>query len=229
LIEKIVEDLQDRIVRGDLKEGEKLPAQEKFAETLGVSRGTLREAFNQLVLMGILEMKQGSGTYVKSVTPSSYMNSLSSALLMNKGSAAELLDARLSIEGAVAFLAAKKATEEDIRGLGKVIDGMREDLREGRIEDYANRDIEFHFLVAKSSKNRVLMKVVETIRDSMYQLMAEFYSTMPNIVKLSMGYHQKILRAIEAHDPVEARKQMESHIHSLVTTIHRSGGKLFKS
>jgi GntR family transcriptional repressor for pyruvate dehydrogenase complex len=189
---------------------------------LGVSRGTLREGLNQLVLMGLIEMRQGSGTYIKSITPSSFMTSLSPALLMDKNSAAELLDARLYIEGAVALLAAKKATGEDVRELGKILGEMREDFRAGNIEDFIDKDLKFHLLIARSSQNRVLMKVVQTIRDILYQFIADFFAAMPGTVKNAMDYHIKIFRAIERRDPKEAKKQMESHILSLIRRIKDS-------
>jgi GntR family transcriptional repressor for pyruvate dehydrogenase complex len=183
---------------------------------MGVSRGTLREALNQLVLMGIIEMRQGSGTYVRSITPSSFMESLSAALLMDRNSAGELLDARLYIEGAVAFLAAKKATDGEIRALKNILDHMRKALKANSIEDFINKDVEFHIAIAKSSKNRVLMRVVQTIRDILYHFIADYFAVMPESVNNAMYYHTRIYRAIENRDPPEAKKQMESHIHSLI-------------
>jgi GntR family transcriptional repressor for pyruvate dehydrogenase complex len=193
---------------------------------MGVSRGTLREALNQFVLMGIIEMRQGSGTYVRSITPSSFMESLSPALLMDRSSAGELLDARLYIEGAVAFLAAKKATDEEIQQLKKILTQMKEDLKTNNIEDFINRDVEFHISIAKSSKNRVLMRVVQTIRDVLYHFIADYFTAMPDTVKNAMEYHTRIYRAIENRDPEEAKKQMESHIHSLIRRMNHSARNL---
>jgi GntR family transcriptional repressor for pyruvate dehydrogenase complex len=222
LIPKIVETFQNKIIQGELKGGDQLPSQNKLAESMGISRGTLREGLNQLVPMGIIEMRQGRGTYVKSISPASFMTSLSPALLMNKSSAEELLDARLYIEGAVASLAAKKATGEEIRELEKILDEMKDDYRAGNIEDFINKDVEFHMLIAKSSKNQVLMKVVQTIRDILYKFIADFFTAMPETVKNATDYHTKIFRAIERHDPIEAKKQMESHIISLIRRMSDS-------
>jgi GntR family transcriptional repressor for pyruvate dehydrogenase complex len=222
LIQGIVEELRDRIIRGELSEGERLPHQERLAQSMGVSRGTLREALNQLVLMGIIEMKQGSGTYIRAITPSSYMTSLSSALLMDKASAMELLDARLYIEGAVSALAAKKATDEHIRELKRILEAMKVNILKGDLGNTVNQDFEFHLLVAKSCQNRVLMKVVETIRDTLYQFIAGTFSTLPETVHEAMEYHYRIYRAIERHDPVEARTQMESHINSLIVRLNEA-------
>jgi GntR family transcriptional repressor for pyruvate dehydrogenase complex len=194
---------------------------------MGVSRGTLREALNQLVLMGIIEMRQGSGTYVRSITPSSFMESLSPALSMDRSSAGELLDARLYIEGAVAYLAAKKATDGEIWELKNILTQMRKALKENDIEDFINKDVEFHVSIAKSSKNRVLMRVVQTIRDILYQFIADYFTVMPDTVKNAMDYHIRIYKAIERQDPLEAKKQMESHIQSLIRKMKRMDENIF--
>ena len=223
MIHQIVEEIKEKIIRGELREGDKLPSQDHFAQSLGVSRGTLREGLNQLLLMGIIEMRQGSGTYVRSVTPSSFMESLSPALMMNKSSAIELLDARLYIEGAVASLAARKATKEDIQGLRSLLEDMRKNLKEGNIKGFISHDLQFHLMIAESSKNRVLMKVVETIRDALYEFITEFFSIKPETVKNALEFHARIFTAIESRNHQEAKKQMESHIRSLIRMIHKSG------
>lgn len=223
MIHQIVEEIKGKIIRGELREGDKLPSQDQFAQSLGVSRGTLREGLNQLLLMGIIEMRQGSGTYVRSVTPSSFMESLSPALMMNKSSAIELLDARLYIEGAVASLAARKATKEDIQGLRSLLEDMRKNLKEGNIKGFISHDLQFHLMIAESSKNRVLMKVVETIRDALYEFITEFFSIKPETVKNALEFHARIFTAIESRNHQEAKKQMESHIRSLIRMIHKSG------
>lgn len=173
-----------------------------------------------MVLMGIIEMRQGSGTYVRSITPSSFMESLSPALLMDRSSASELLDARLYIEGAVAYLAAKKATDGEVQELKRILSQMRKALKENNAEDFINSDVEFHIAIAKCSKNRVLMRVVQTIREVLYQFIADYFTVMPDTIKNAMDYHTRIYKAIECQDSVEAKKQMESHIHSLILRMN---------
>jgi GntR family transcriptional repressor for pyruvate dehydrogenase complex len=222
LIPKIVEDIRDKIIRGELKEGQKLPSQDKLALSMEVSRVSLREALNQLVLMGIIEMKQGSGTYIRSITPSSFMQSLSPALLMDKASTMDLLDARLLIEGALAYMAARKATRREIKELKKVLDEMNENLKAGNKEEFSKRDVQFHLLIAEASKNRVLLKVIQTIRDILYEFIAGVFSVIPATARTAMTYHTKIYKAIESHDAAEAKRQMESHIRDLIRRVRNS-------
>ena len=144
LIDSIVEEIKDKVISGELKDGDMLTSQDVLANSMGVSRASLREAFNRLKLMGIIETKQGSGTFVKKTTPSDFMNSLASLLIMDQASAAELLDARLHIESAVAALAAKNASDEDLKKMKRVLDGMENDFRSGNIESFIAKDIQFH-------------------------------------------------------------------------------------
>lgn len=219
LIDSIVKDIKDKIITGELKDGDILGSQDDLANTMGVSRASLREALNRLSLMGLIETRQGSGTFVKAIKPVDFMKSLSSLLIMDQASAKELLDARLHIESVVAALAAKNSTEEDIKRTKAVLDGMENDLREENLESYIARDVQFHMSIAESSKNRVLVKVVEIIRDILHQFIHKFFLTMPSSVSISIGYHRKIYEAIKNHDPIEARNHMEDHIKSLIMQI----------
>ncbi len=215
LIDSIVAEIKDKIISGELKQGDTLGSQDDLAKAMGVSRASLREALNRLSLMGLIETRQGSGTFVSKTMPANYMTSLSSLLIMDQASATELLDARLHIESAVAALAAKNATEEDIKKMKLVLDGMENDLKSKHFESFIARDVQFHMLIAESSKNRVLMKVVEIIRDILRQFIQKFFSALPSSISDALGYHKKIYEAIESHDPVAARRHMEEHITSV--------------
>lgn len=222
LIDSIVKEIKDKIISGELKDGDKLGSQDDLANTMGVSRASLREALNRLSLMGLIETRQGSGTFVKGVKPVDFMKSLSSLLIMDQASAAELLDARLHIEPAVAALAANNSTEEDIKKIKVILDSLENDFSKGDLDSYITRDVQYHMIIAESSKNRVLAKVVEIIRDILRQFIHKFFLAMPSSVSISMEYHKKIYEAIQQHNPIAARKHMEEHIRSLIIRINEN-------
>ncbi len=222
LIDSIVAEIKDKIISGELKEGDTLGSQDDLAKTMGVSRASLREALNRLSLMGLIETRQGSGTFVKTIKPVDFMKSLSSLLIMDQASASELLYARLYVESAVAELAAKNSTEEDLQKLKSLLKSMENDLREGDLESYITRDVQYHMLIAESSKNRVLVKILETIRDILRQFIKKFFLAMPSSVSDSMAYHKRVYEAIRDHDPTAARERMEEHIKSLIDRINES-------
>jgi GntR family transcriptional repressor for pyruvate dehydrogenase complex len=99
---------------------------------------------------------------------------------------------------------------------------MENDLKEGDLESYITRDVQYHMLIAESSKNRVLVKVLETIRDILRQFIKKFFLAMPSSVSDSMTYHKRVYEAIRDHDPGAARERMEEHIKSLIDRVNES-------
>ncbi len=81
-------------------------------------------------------------------------------------------------------------------------------------------------MIAKSSKNRVLMKVLETIREILYKFIAGFFVVRPETVKTALRFHTRIFKAIERHNDQEAKKNMESHIQSLIRMMNKSNPDL---
>jgi GntR family transcriptional repressor for pyruvate dehydrogenase complex len=220
LIDSIVAEIRDKIISGELKEGQMLASQDDLAKEMGVSRASLREALNHLRLMGLIETRHGSGSVVRRKTPVAFIDSLSSLLTMDRASAAELLDARLYLESAVVAVAAKNASEEDLKGMKQLVKGMERDFKVGDIESFTSRDVQFHMLIAQSTKNRVLAKVVEIIRDILRQFIKKFFATVPASVSDAIEYHRRIYEAIKDRDPEGAQRHMEAHIMSVIKRLN---------
>ena len=220
LIDSIVAEIRDKVISGELTEGQMLASQDNLAKEMGVSRASLREALNHLRLMGLIETRHGSGSVVRRKTPVAFINSLSSLLTMDRASAAELLDARLYLESAVVAVAAKNASEEDLKGMKQLVKGMERDFKVGDVESFTSRDVQFHMLIAQSTKNRVLAKVVEIIRDILRQFIKKFFATVPASVSDAIEYHWRIYEAIRDGDAEGAQRHMEAHIISIVKRLN---------
>lgn len=220
LIDSIVAEIRDKVISGELKEGQMLASQDDLAKEMGVSRASLREALNHLRLMGLIETRHGSGSVVRRKTPVAFIDSLSSLLTMDRASAAELLDARLYLESAVVAVAAKNASEEDLKGMKQLVKGMERDFKVGDIESFTSRDVQFHMLIAQSTKNRVLAKVVEIIRDILRQFIKKFFATVPASVSDAIEYHKLIYEAIKDGDAEGAQRHMEAHIMSVIKRLN---------
>ncbi len=216
IIDSIVAEIKEKIISGELRDGDMLASQDELARSLGVSRASLREALSRLSLMGVVETRQGSGTFVKSASAADYMNVLSPLLTMDQASAAELLQARYYIESPTAALAAQNATEEQVEQMRFAVEGMRRAYEEDDTDSFVNLDTRFHILIAASSKNRVLIKVLEVIRNLLPLCMRRIHITAPARVPITMSYHEAIYEAIKRHDPESARTGMESHIGFLM-------------
>lgn len=223
LIDSIVEEIKQKIARGELKDGDSLGSQDELARHLEVSRPTLREALKRLELMGLIETKHGRGTFVKTVSPQDFMNPLSSFLVIDQESALELMEARLYIEGAVAALAAKHANTEDISAIKAALDSMKVAADKVNVEAFIDYDIKFHLLVARSTNNRILMKTVDILRDLIHQLVFKVFEIQAGseseTFTHTIMFHEQILSAIEQHDARIARRHMEEHLRDVIGKV----------
>lgn len=214
VIDSIVAEIKNKIVAGELKDGDMLPSQDELARTLGISRASLREALNRLTLMGLIEMKHGSGTFVRTARPHDFMNSLSSLLIIDRPSAAELLQARFHVESAVAALAAMNATDEDLDRMRQILERTEREAGAGDIDVFIHLDTQFHMAIAEAAKNPVLTKVLEIIWELLPQRIRHLGS--PESIAAFLRYHRAIYEAVAQHDAVGARQQIESHVNYLM-------------
>jgi GntR family transcriptional repressor for pyruvate dehydrogenase complex len=219
LADSVIEEIKRMIQNGEVKEGCKLPNQNVFAAQLGVSRTSLREALSTLTRIGVIEQRPGYGTVLRSRIPALFTDHLAPPLISDKEATIELIEARRFIEIGAAELAVKNVTREQIREMGLLIKEMPRSLKEGRIDDYIEQDIAFHFSIAKSSHNRFLINLFVTIRGFMEQYMRESFHLLPYMLERSLKFHQNIYQALKSGSRSKAVTQMEKHILDIQTAI----------
>src|SRR5919205_23450 len=146
--EEVISQLREMIHRGDLKPGDRLPPERDLAKMLGVSRPTLRAGIRSLAAVGVLQSRQGAGTFVvKSEGPPSLDSSPLRLMASLHGfTPSEMFEARVSLEMAIAALAAERATGDQMATLAEEIAGMYASLDEP--EQFLFHDMRFHQTVA---------------------------------------------------------------------------------
>ncbi len=219
LADSVIEEIKRMIKTGELKEGHKLPDQNTFAAQLGVSRTSLREALSTLTRIGVIEQRPGYGTVLRSRIPALFTDHLAPPLISDKEATIELIEARRFIEIGTAGLSVKNATPDQIDEMGILIKEMGRSLKEGRIDDYIEQDVAFHFLIAKASGNRFLVNLFVNIRGFMEQYMRESFHLLPYMLKRSLKFHQNIYRAIKGGSRAKAVSEMEKHISDIRRAI----------
>ena len=223
LIDQIVTEIEEKIRTGQFKNGDMLASQDELAKTMGVSRASLREAFNRLQLMGLIEIKQGRGTFVRELTPGDFMRSLSSLLIVKKDSAVELLEARLEIESSVAKMAAEKGSKEKILKIEKTLIGMGNAMESDDLEKFIASDVSFHMAVAESCENKIMIKIVGILRRLMKQLIERiFYDVVVDqheLMRATYHFHEKVYDAILNRDPEGATRSMQDHLGDVMKRI----------
>lgn len=228
LIDQIVAEIEEKIRAGQFKSGDMLPSQDELAKTMGVSRASLREAFNRLQLMGLIEIKQGSGTFVRQLTPMDFMSSLDSFLILKRESAIELIEARFEIESSVAKMAAEKGSREKILKIKEALTGMGNAVASADLESFIEMDVQFHLAVAESCHNEIMIKIVGILRRLMKQLIGLIFYDMDvdkqKLMQFTYTIHEKIYKAIFNRDPEAAKRSMQNHLRDVMTRIINSNG-----
>ena len=210
IYEEIIEQIRILIAKGELKPGDKLPSERELSESLGVSRASVREALSALEVLGIVEVRPGEGTFVREVVEKSFQPL---TLLFLLDTALELLEVRKILEAGAVALAAERSTAEDIRRLEDALKKMEEDLKHGDLGDEA--DYLFHYDLALASHNSLLVRLMNSIADTMRQTVKinrqRLFKT-PGMPESLYKHHLEILNAIKARDKERAQKALVEHL-----------------
>jgi GntR family transcriptional repressor for pyruvate dehydrogenase complex len=221
IYEKVYNQIKQRIVEGDWKPGEKIPTVPQLAQDLEVGISSVREAIRILEKQKILKIIQGSGTFISDHelwnSPSDQFDFMTNASLL------QLSESRLVIEPELAALAAKNATEEEVTLIKKNANEMAKSYKNNK--QIILKDIQFHYYIAKASRNEILFHMMNMIRDLMTDS-RRVSSKFPFIAENAVHYHILIANAIAERNPMKARELMSSHIQDLIHEIKKSRPEL---
>jgi GntR family transcriptional repressor for pyruvate dehydrogenase complex len=208
--EAIIQELKSLIDSGHIPKGGKLPAERKLAKILNVSRPSLRVAIKALSLLGILENRQGDGTYLTTSDEWS-IEPLSIILSVKKGALLDIFEARESIENSCAGFAALRRDEEDLKELQKALDNMHANFNDP--DKYIGHDLDFHKAVIHAAKNLVFVDLMEKTykllidtRTSSRKYPSELYR------EKNFQQHVAIFKGIKAGDSQIASNVMAHHM-----------------
>jgi GntR family transcriptional repressor for pyruvate dehydrogenase complex len=209
--DQVFDQLRELILRGELKPGQQITPERELAEVLGVSRTSVRDAINKMVASGLLEQRQGQGTFV--CVPGDKKNPVAVAMETQDASLDDLLEVRMGLECNAAAFAARRATEEDIQFLKKSISEMEEEVASNRLGTEA--DVSFHMAISFATKNPLQVYLMKNFYDFLFhgikENLAQLYKEPGNIDKI-IQQHTAIYEAIRSHDADAAFSAMHRHI-----------------
>lgn len=209
--QEVVVRLREMIHHGEIKSGDKLPPERDLARLLNVSRPTLRAGIRSLVAIGVLQSKQGAGTFVvdNEGPPSLDGDQLKLLVSLRGFTSAEMFEARLALEMAVAGLAAERATSDQLASLAEELAGIFASIDDP--EQFLVHDMNFHQLVAAASSNRILTSLMNMIATILFDVRSKTVKRARDL-KESAEMHRVIYRAIRDRNPEEARNAMREHL-----------------
>jgi GntR family transcriptional repressor for pyruvate dehydrogenase complex len=215
IFEHIAAQIEQRIAQGALRPGDKLPSTKELSESFQVGRSTVREALSMLKAKGLLDIRQGGGSFVRKVNPADVKLPQLETLLLSKQTVLELLEARKALEVANAGLAAEKRTEADLEAFADVLAAMEEHL--GDEEEGERADVRFHRTLAASTHNSIMVRLLDTISGQMELAIREtrrlqMYADKAVSAQL-LREHQAVFAAVRERDAAAAQQAMRDHLY----------------
>ncbi|KDR94047.1 transcriptional regulator, GntR family [Peptoclostridium litorale DSM 5388] len=213
LYEQVIEQIQNMIMNGQLKRGDKLPSERELAETLGVSRTSIREALRALEILGVIESRQGEGNFINGSIKSGFFEQLSIVFRLDEGSSLDVLDLRKIIEVEAAGLAAARITDKQSDELGKLIDEF-EKAKNNEVES-ARLDKEIHYKIASITGNKLIVNLLETISSLMESFIKDARQKIQEKDETRMilvKQHKMICSAIMERNVEKSMKAMKEHL-----------------
>jgi GntR family transcriptional regulator, transcriptional repressor for pyruvate dehydrogenase complex len=222
LDKRIVSYIQQLIEIGELRSGDRLPAERELASQLGVSRTVLREALHTLAAYGLVELQHGRGVFVAAGSAQAATQRLTLAMTSDEAAPLlhDLFEIRRTLEGAAAEWAAERATPEQIADLrANLYEGLS--LHQTQRVDAAMAgalDARFHAALAAATNNRVLMSLMAALVDEL-AIARERSLAIPGRALRSLHQHEAVVMAIEERDALAARQAMLEHLNDVEESI----------
>ncbi|MFG6114743.1 FadR/GntR family transcriptional regulator [Halobacillus sp. MO56] len=214
---KIYEEVADSLVamlkNGDLKPGDKLDSVEQLAKNFDVGRSAIREALSAMRAMGLVEMRQGEGTYIKEFDASRFSLPVAAALIMKREDVKELLEVRKILEAGAVSSAAERHSDSDIAAMVEALHAMEQAKGNGELGEKA--DLEFHIAIARATDNQMLINLMNSVSEIMMETMREtrrhWLHSEKSTARL-LEEHWLIFEAIKNRDSELAQKHMLNHL-----------------
>ena len=213
LYQDLARSLLAELSSGRLPVGARLPAERELAATYNVSRPTVREAMIALEVQGLVEVKVGSGAYVRRLPGKEDIPGFNIT-------AFELTEARLIFEGEAAALAASQITDEEVAEIAALVEAIAEENLQPDGAERADRD--FHLAIARATRNTAILNAIEHLW--------ELRSTSPEAallhekartanIKPVVDEHTAVLNALRNRDPAAARAAMRAHLSQVIDSL----------
>ena len=213
LYEQIVQQIEQRIVAGELKVGDQLPSERELAEQFHVSRTAVREAIKALREKGLVEILMGRGTFIANKPTDQVRHTLD--LLMKVDSTKgfmNLVEVREVMEPEIAALAATRITDEYIAAMQEALDKMEAAM--DNIEEFVEADLDFHLALAEATQNPIIPALLDPIIDLLREQRIRT-TLLKGVAQHGQYNHKIIIEAVKRRDPDASRNAMRQHLEQI--------------
>jgi len=214
LYEQIVQQIEDSIVKGDLKAGDQLPAERDLAQRFGVSRTAVREAVKALREKGLVEAYSGRGTFITDGTTQAVRQSLDLMVKIGQPEGStHLAEVRAILEPEIAALAAIRIQEPELSTMREAVTTMDRAFKDPEV--YIEADLDFHLALAEGAANPLILSLLDSIVGLLREQRLRIFK-VPGGPERGQIYHKRILDAVERHDAEKSREGMRAHLYQVL-------------
>jgi GntR family transcriptional repressor for pyruvate dehydrogenase complex len=206
---EVARKILEYLLSSDIQPGAKLPSERQLASSLDIGRSAVRDALRPLTWLGIIEVRQGDGTYLRGMSSDLLPKVIEWGLLLGEKRVLDLVEARRHLEVAIAELAAERCTPSQAREIRAALERMASKRAER--QQFVDADIDFHLTVADVAGNTVLSGILSSIQ-SLLRVWMERITQAPEDQESAYAIHVPIADAIEARDRVAAAAAMARHL-----------------
>jgi len=219
----VVRQIEQLILRGILRPGERLPSERELSERMGVSRPSLRDAVADLHERGLLESRPGAGIYVAEVLGSAFSEALIRLFSSHEEAVFDYLSFRRDMEGLAAERAARLASDTDLKVVNAVFTKMEAAHAKRDPSDEAELDAAFHMSIIEASHNVIMLHMMRSMYDLLkqgvfYNRQMMFRNKMTRSMLLDQ--HRAINEALQARDSKAARAAIDTHLDFVETALN---------
>ncbi|MFY9559995.1 MAG: FadR/GntR family transcriptional regulator [Terriglobales bacterium] len=213
LYEQIVQQVEESILKGQLKPGDQLPAERDLAQRFGVSRTAVREAVKALREKGLVEAYTGRGTFVTNGTSQAIRQSLNLIIKISQQEGSlHLAELRRILEPEIAALAAPRIEEQLLTTMREAVAAMDRNVHER--EAYIEADLDFHLALAEAADNPLILALIDSIVGLLREQRTRIFE-VDGGPERGQFHHKRILEAIERRDADAARDAMRAHLEQV--------------
>jgi DNA-binding FadR family transcriptional regulator len=216
IFQDVVEQIEDAILDGSLKAGDRLPPERELKETLKTSRSTLREALRVLEQKGLIEMRlgMGGGAVVKTVSAKPMSQSLGLLIRSQKVSLEQLAEFRERFEGDITALAASRAAGPNTAPLHSLLEKARQCAEGGddQGENFIEVDKEIHLHFARMTENPIYISILKTIHENINLYFRKYLTMATREMQQNLADLYALVEAIEKGDQEGARRLAQAHV-----------------
>jgi len=222
VFEQIADQIEKRILNGELRSGDRLPTERDLAEQFHASRTAVREAMKILAQKGLVEMRSGRGTIVIDRAPKAMQNSIDLVMKLQVGELGgsdNLVEVREILETEIAALAAARATEDEIAIMREAVRVIDESLSDA--DAYIAADNQFHQALAKATRNSLILILIDSIVNPLSEQRKHIFA-VDGGPQRGQFHHRRILESIIRRNPENARAAMRAHLQQVREDVRAS-------